>query len=154
MIDIETLPGPSRAPHLSDAMLDSCRTLLAVDETKLSEAQQAYHAKMAGIARAAIATTGQTLDVPQDPRSPAQQWWDRGAVLPPTITASFAEDLAGPPPDPQKVMQAVEASGRSYLDTLALARTVEPRAEMLSAMNLVRASEHAKHLARLPKRPA
>jgi hypothetical protein len=142
-----------RAPHLSEAMLDAFRATLAVDETKLDESRLAYQRKMAGIARNALQTTGQTLDTPQDPRTPAQQWWDRGSTLPASITASFAEDVAGPPPDPQKVMQAVEASGRGYLDTLALARQVEPQAERLSALNLVRASEHARHLKRLPPRP-
>jgi hypothetical protein len=142
-----------RAPHLSDAMLDAFRATLAVDETKLEGARLEYQTKMRSIATAAIATTGQTLDLPQDPRTPAQIWHDRGSALPPSITQSFAEDVAGEPPDAQKVMQAVEKSGRSYLETLALARAVEPQAERLSPMNLVRASEHAKHIARLPKRP-
>ena len=162
--ELTDLPdAPRSGPVLSQAALashESFRNDMKRAEAQpggiaaLPESKREWYAKMASNIASAEATTGQQPSTVQDPRTPQQQYWDRSTELNKTIRASFASDLAGLPPDPVAVCAAVEKSGkRTYLDCLILARQVCNQPEMLSALNLIHASDHVLHLRRLPPRP-
>jgi hypothetical protein len=152
-MDIEFQGAAPGTPMLSPELIAQYKAVLTTELLPTDPGYE-HQCRTRQIFDEAMALTQQNQPPAPETRTPQQIYWNRGARLDPYITKSIAEDVAGPPPEPAKVMASVEATGRSYLETLALARAVEPQAERLSAMNLVRASEHAKHLKRLPPRPA
>jgi hypothetical protein len=167
---IELLDGPA-PPALSSDALTYYRERLGDADFQASSPKM--YAMMKATVDQALGFTGQLLDLPVDPRVPADRLADRQmgikrgpageVVLPEAIGVIVTRDVLDPPADAGEARRIIEASGRDYDMLLAQARTAlvatgktAPAGisvEKLSAHSLAQLAIFGAHLARRNPRP-
>ena len=150
-------------PRLSSEALADYKRLLS--DPTLAEERPELHAMLKASVENALAVTGQQLE-PRDPRSPAQQYFDRAFAIEPNpeLVAMCHRDGKGTePPDPEQTGTALAGIGMTHKDALDLAQHAVEQSRQLSgvkvqnlpAITLAVLARFGAHLRQYqPKRPS
>src|SRR5262249_47863461 len=128
--------GQITPPRLSDTALADYKRLL--NDPKLAEERPELHAMLKASVENALAVTGQQLE-PSDPRSPAQQYFDRAFAMEPNpeLVAMCRRDGKGTePPDPEQTATALAAIGMTRKDALELAQHAVEQSRQLAGVKV------------------